>query len=130
MTVGPVDRDQATAEFFDAAADGRFLLRRCPDGHHSEPAAAQCTTCGAALRAWVPADGGASLVSWTIVWNKEGPGGERVACVLVIAEFDEGPWWWSCLEGAEPAALAVGTRLRIAFRDGGGETVPVFELAG
>jgi uncharacterized protein len=130
MTVGPVERDHATAEFLDAAADGRFLLRRCPDGHYSEPAAVQCTTCDAALLAWAPAEGGASLVSWAVAWSKPGPGGEPVAAVLVIAEFDEGPWWWSCLEGADPAGLAVGTRLRIAFRDGGGEAVPVFELAG
>ncbi len=129
MTVGPVERDQATAEFFDAAADGRFLLRRCPDGHYSEPSAAQCTTCGAAQLAWAPAQGGASLVSWAVAWSKPGAGGEQAPTVLVIAEFDEGPWWWSCLEGADPAGLAVGARLKIAFRDGGGEAVPVFELA-
>jgi uncharacterized protein len=130
MTVGPVDRDPATAEFFDAAAGGRFLLRRCADGHHSEPAAAQCSTCGSTQLAWAAAGGGASLVSWAVAWGKPGPGGDQVSTVLVIAEFDEGPWWWSCLEGADPDRLAVGTRLKIAFRDGGGETVPVFELAG
>jgi hypothetical protein len=48
----------------------------------------------------------------------------------VIAELDEGPWWWSQLDGADPARLTVGTLLVIAFRDGGGERVPVFELAG
>jgi uncharacterized protein len=128
MTVGPVDRDEATAEFFDAAADGRFLLRRCPDGHHSEPAAGQCTTCASTQLAWVAAEGRASLVSWAVTWSKPGPDGEQVATVLVIAEFDEGPWWWSRLEGADPARLAVGTRLKVAFRDGG-EAVPVFELA-
>ncbi len=130
MTVGPVERDQATAEFFDAAADGRFVLRRCPEGHYSEPGAVQCTTCGATQLAWAPANGGASLVSWAVAWSKPGPDGEQSASVLVIAEFDEGPWWWSCLEGADPARLAVGTRLKISFRDGGGEAVPVFELAG
>ncbi len=130
MTVGPVDRDQATAEFFDAAADGRFVLRRCPDGHHSEPAAAQCTTCGSTQLAWVPAAGGASLVSWAVVWSKPESGSEQVATVLVIGELDEGPWWWSRLEEADPARLAVGLRLKIAFRDGGAEAVPVFELAG
>ena len=30
MSVGPVQRDEATAEFFDGAAAGQFLLRRCP----------------------------------------------------------------------------------------------------
>jgi uncharacterized protein len=130
MTVGPVDRDPATAEFFDAAADGRFLLRRCPDSHYSEPAAAQCTACASRRLAWVPAAGGASIVSWAVAWSKPGHGSDQVPTVLVIAEFDEGPWWWSCLDGADPARLTVGTRLKIAFREGGGEVVPVFELAG
>jgi uncharacterized protein len=48
----------------------------------------------------------------------------------VIAELDEGPWWWSRLEGADPAGLTVGTRLTIGFRSGGEEHVPVFELPG
>ena len=130
MTVGPVDRDQATAEFFDAAARGQFLLRRCPRGHHSEPVAAQCTACASTELAWVPAAGGASLVSWAVAWSRPGHGSDQAATVLVIAEFDEGPWWWSCLDGADPARLTVGTRLKVAFRNGGGEAVPVFELAG
>ncbi len=33
MSVGPVQRDDATAEFFDGAAAGRFLLRQCSGGH-------------------------------------------------------------------------------------------------
>ena len=33
MSVGPVQRDDATAEFFDGAAAGRFLLRQCSQGH-------------------------------------------------------------------------------------------------
>ena len=55
MSLGPVRRDDATAEFFDGTAAGQFLLRRCPAGHYSEPQAAQCTTCGRAELDWVPA---------------------------------------------------------------------------
>jgi uncharacterized OB-fold protein len=131
MTVGPVDRDEQTAAFFDGTAAGQLLLRRCPDGHYSEPQAAQCTTCGRLALEWAAASGGASLVSWAVSWFGD------VATVLVIAELDEGPWWWSQLAGAEPAGLSAGTRLRLAFArpdTGPGETaheaVPVFELAG
>ncbi len=130
MTVGPVDRDEATAEFFDGAAAGQFLLRCCPDGHHSEPAAVQCTTCGSLRLRWVPASGGATLVSWAVIRDKPDPDAEPAAAVLVIAELDEGPWWWSRLVDADPASLAVGTRLAISFLPGGSEQVPVFELAG
>jgi uncharacterized OB-fold protein len=156
MSVGPVDRDEATAEFFDAAAAGVFLLRRCPAGHWSEPPAAQCTTCGSTALRWEAAAGGATLVSWAVTWavrepgpaspdragaaqagaaqaeaGQTGPGPELAATVLVIAELDEGPWWWSQLTAADPAALAVGDRLVISFAaEAGHEPVPVFHLAG
>jgi uncharacterized OB-fold protein len=127
MSVGPVDRDEATAEFFDAAARGVFLLRRCPAGHWSEPPAAQCTTCGSTALRWEAAAGGATLVSWAVTWAAAEPGPELAATVLVIAELDEGPWWWSQLTAADPAGLAVGDRLVISFAaEAGHEPVPVF----
>jgi uncharacterized protein len=129
MSVGPVERDDATAEFFDAAAAGQFLLRRCPDGHYSEPAAALCTTCGAALAGWAASAGRASLVSWAVTWADTGQAEEPTATVLVIGELDEGPWWWSQLLDADPAQLKVGARLVVAFAPGGSEMVPVFRLA-
>jgi len=125
MTVGPVDRDQATAEFFDGTANGRLLLRRCEHGHYSEPAAVQCTACGSTSLGWAEAGGGASLVSWAVTRAGDVP------VVLVIAELDEGPWWWSQLAGADAAELTVGARMTIAFArpDDVHEAVPVFELA-
>jgi uncharacterized protein len=129
MSVGPVERDEATAEFFDAAAAGKFLLRRCPAGHYSEPPAALCTTCGSTQLSWAAAAGGATLVSWAVTEGKHGQAGEPAATVLVIGEFDEGPWWWSQLLDADPAQLTAGARLVVAFVPGGSETVPVFRLA-
>jgi uncharacterized protein len=134
MSVGPVVRDAATAEFFDGAAAGRFLLRQCPAGHVSEPPAAQCTTCAATDLHWVPAGGGASLVSWAVSWSRSSGGEPPRQTILVIGELDEGPWWWTQLAG-EPApaatALAPGRRLRIEFQraDAEHEAVPVFVLA-
>jgi uncharacterized protein len=133
VTVGPVSRDAATAEFFDGTAADQLLLRACPAGHFSEPAAAQCTTCSATALRWAPASGGATLVSWAVIPESSSGGntGGVPPCVLVIAELDEGPWWWSRLADAESGQLAVGRRLRIEFRraDGDHEAVPVFVLA-
>jgi uncharacterized OB-fold protein len=131
MTVGPVARDAATAEFFDATAAGKFLLRRCPAGHFSEPPAAQCTTCASTSLRWEAARGGATLVSWAVAWARAAGGDEPQPTVLVIAELDEGPWWWSQLVDADPANLAVGQRLRIEFRRAAPEheAVPVFAQA-
>ena len=134
MTVGPVQRDDATAEFFDATAAGRFLLRRCPAGHISEPAATQCTACAATDLDWVEAGGGASLVSWAVSWSRPADGDEPRKTLLAIGELDEGPWWWTLLACDLPpdaAELVPGRRLRIAFRraDPEHEAVPVFVLA-
>ncbi|MST33863.1 hypothetical protein GHK86_14190 [Acidimicrobiaceae bacterium USS-CC1] len=130
--VGAVQRDDATAAFFDGTAAGTFLLRRCPTGHWSEPAAEVCGGCGRTDLNWAPASGAASLVSWSVV---PGPDGAP-SSVLVIGELAEGPWWWSQLTDADPDQLAVGRPLRIVFArptgDGGGgggtEAVPLFAL--
>ncbi len=131
MTVGPVARDAATGEFFDGSAAGKFLLRCCPEGHFSEPPAVQCTTCASTALRWEAARGGATLVSWAVAWSRQAGDGEPQPAVLVIAELDEGPWWWSQLVDEDPANLAVGQRLRIEFRRAGGddEAVPVFAPA-
>src|SRR5215469_11119384 len=72
----------------------------------------------------------AALVSWAVAWSRPATG-EPQPTVLLIAELDEGPWWWSQLVDADPANLAVGQRLRIEFRRAGPEheAVPVFALA-
>jgi uncharacterized OB-fold protein len=130
VSVGPVQRDEATAEFFDGTAAGQLLLRRCPDGHFSEPAAAQCTTCRQTDLAWTPAAGGATLVSWAVSYSRAAAGEPAAQTVLVIAELDEGPWWWAQLAGdsADGAGLAAGQRLRVDFRRAADEyeAVPVF----
>ncbi|MGH3303157.1 MAG: Zn-ribbon domain-containing OB-fold protein [Streptosporangiaceae bacterium] len=131
MTVGPVARDAATAEFFGGTAAGQFLLRRCQAGHFSEPPAALCTTCASTDLGWAPATGGATLVSWTVVWGRPSGDTEPERSILVIGELAEGPWWWSQLVDADPASLAAGQRLRIEFRRAADEheAVPVFVLA-
>lgn len=129
MTLGPVARDAETAAFFDAAASGQFLLRHCPAcGASSAPHAAQCERCAATALDWRPASGDATLVSWTVSHGK--PGTDPV--ILCIAQFAEGPWWWSRIEDAAPEELSVGCPLRVAYRHPApdSETVPVFVPAG
>lgn len=132
MPVGPVARDEATAEFFDGTAAGKFLLRRCGACTAvSAPQAKQCGTCGSTRLGWTQAAGGASVVSWAVTHGKPDAAGHARTQVLVIAELDEGPWWWSQVIDADPAALRAGTRLRVDFARAGGESeyVPVFRLA-
>jgi hypothetical protein len=131
--LGAFTRDDDTAEFLDATARGQFLVKRCNHGHFSEPAAAACTTCASPELSWTAASGRARLVSWAVTHNAE-PDGEPGRQVLVIGELEEGPWWWSCLPGADPDALQAGDPLLLDFErpEGTGDTaeaLPVFRLA-
>ena len=129
MTVGPVTRDVATAEFFDGTAVGQFLLRHCTDCDAlSAPQAAQCERCCSTALDWRPAAGDASLVSWTVAHGRPDASGKTSGTILGLAELAEGPWWWSQIADADPAHLRVGTPLRIIFRrhDAQHEAVPVF----
>ena len=128
MTVGPVARDAATAEFFDGTAAGQFPLRHClACDALCAPQAAQCERCSATALDWRPAAGDATLISWTVAHRGTG---ERD--VLCIAELAEGPWWWSRLEDASPEDLRPGAPLRIEFRRHSteDEAVPVFVPGG
>jgi uncharacterized OB-fold protein len=129
MTVGPVSRDAATAEFFDGTAAGDFLLRHCTACDAlSTPQAAQCERCCSTALDWRPASGDATLVSWTVAHGRPDASGTASRTILGIAELAEGPWWWSQIVDADPARLRVGTPLRISFRryDAQHEAVPVF----
>jgi uncharacterized protein len=133
MTVGPVDRDNATALFFDAAATGTLLLRRCPDGHVSEASVEGCTSCGQTNLEWVPACGDATIVSWSVVHHRKLPNGDSgPVTILVVAELAEGPWWWSqIIDVPDQTQLTIGMPLNLTFvqHDDHSEAVPVFRLA-
>jgi uncharacterized OB-fold protein len=128
MTDGTVTRDEASAPFFDAAASGRLLIRRCADcGHWVAPYTRmgltldRCPRCGSERVDWAPSSGEATLVTWTVVHTRDGP-----SPPVGVVELAEGPWMTVRID-ADPAALAAGMALAVGFdRPGGGEPVPVF----
>lgn len=126
--VGPVVRNDASAEFFDGTARGQFLIKRCgPARHASRPQAKLCDVCGSQDLIYEPASGGARLVSWAIVPARRGGRDSAAPAVPIIAELDEGPWWWSMIVDTDPASLEAGMPLRVRYdRAETGEAVPVF----
>jgi uncharacterized OB-fold protein len=126
--VGPVARDESSAAFFAAAAQGVFLISRCPQGHASKPQAQQCSQSASVDLRLEPASGRARLISWVVVPGRpteQHP--DPPATIPAIAELEEGPWWWSLLVDADPEQLREGAPLTITFeRAEGGEPVPVF----
>ena len=128
-------RDEASAPFFDAAADGRLLIRRCGAcGHWVAPylrmgaTLDRCPACSSDRLGWAEASGRGTLVTWTVVH----PGRREPAEVgagahaVGVVELDEGPWLTARLD-ADGADLTAGMAVAVAFvRPGGGEPVPVF----
>jgi uncharacterized OB-fold protein len=125
-----VQRDDASATFFDAAAGGQLLVRHCPVcGRIFPPSQRECTD-GDEL-GWEPVAGTAKLVTWAVDdGTSTAPELADAAAdgeVIGIVELTEGLWLNTVLPGVDPATLREGMALRVDFlRLGGGEPVPVF----
>ena len=131
LPLGAVRRDGNTDAFLEAASRGEFLLRRCRAcSKIGGPQEARCVACGDPDSEWIPAAGGARIVSWSVIHSRGLDGLAEPRAITVIAEFDEGPWWWSQLVDADPGEIFTGRRLEVAFAPAdGAETLPVFKLA-
>lgn len=124
MTVSPVGRDTATADFFDATARGELLIHRCADcGRHSPPPARSCAACQSGALLQVPARGLGRLLTWSIVHRKDRP-----PTVVGIVELDEGPWLHANIDDVDPEAIAAGQRLEVGYAKPPeeSETIPLF----
>ena len=120
----PVRRDESTTEFFDGAARGEFLLVR--DSRTGELLAPQFDRSVDPQRyELVPAAGTGSVVSWAVV-HQRGADGATGRVPVGIVELDEGPWWWTSIEGVDPDEDLMGRRVTVAFDTSGDEAIPYF----
>ncbi len=122
-----IERDAKSAEFFDAAAEDRLVIRRCLScGQALAPEAVVCTTCAGLTLDWIPASGTGVLVSYTVVHRAPHPAYE-VPYTIGIVELDEGPWLYARILTRRPA---VGLQVRAVFQHPEeGESLPAFEEA-
>ncbi|MFG2574587.1 Zn-ribbon domain-containing OB-fold protein [Streptomyces sp. NPDC048481] len=129
MTPGPrhdvPEADAFTRTYWEAAAGGRLLIRRCgacARAHHYPREF--CPHCWSEDVAWEDASGLATLYTWSVVHRNDlPPFGERTPYVAAVVDLAEGPRMSTELVGdAEPR---MGMALTVAFRDG----VPVFRAA-
>lgn len=130
MTGFRVERDEASAAFFDAAMAGTLLIRRCGTCATLYPPHQRRCHDSEELE-WVEASGAAAVVSWAV---DHVPPPDRVfaaaggaTSVFGWVELDEGPWMQVAIVDADPEHLHEGTRLQVRFvRPGDGEAIPVF----
>jgi hypothetical protein len=124
--------DVETQPFWDAAAEGRLLIKHCnacdraffyPRDH--------CPRCWSTDTGWREAAGTGTVYTFTVIHQNDlPPFRDRVPYVVAIVELDEGVRMTTNLEGVEPGSVACGMAVRVSFRqeqrDEGSVHLPVF----
>ena len=124
-----IERDDASAAFFDAAARGVLLLRRCPGcGAVYAPNRQRCRDRDDLE--WAEASGEGVLVTWAVDHQDPldpslaGPDGHT--SVFGFVELAEGPWLQVPIVDTDPAGMRAGMPMVVRFlRPGGSEAIPV-----
>ncbi|MFF2846918.1 Zn-ribbon domain-containing OB-fold protein [Streptomyces sp. NPDC058001] len=135
--------DAFTRPYWEAAAEGRLLVRRCGAcgrAHHYPREF--CPFCWSEHGRWERASGRATLYTWSVVYRNDlPPFGDRTPYVAAVVDLAEGPRMMTeVVDGAPETApdlletawdLEVGMDLEVAFRTvADGLAVPVFRPLG
>jgi uncharacterized OB-fold protein len=107
-----------TQPFWDAAKEGRFLLRRCSAcgraHHYPRPF---CPFCWSEDVPWEDASGRAVLYTWSTVFRNDlPPFGDQVPYVAAVVDLEEGPRVMTQLVDVEQDELAIGMALQVVYR--------------
>jgi uncharacterized OB-fold protein len=106
-----------TRPFWDAAAKGRLLVRRCRScgAVHHYPRTF-CPGCWSDDVEWMEASGRATLYTWSTVFvNDLPPFNERLPYIAAVVDLEEGPRVMTTLVGCDGADLSIGMPVRVAF---------------
>ncbi|UFS97693.1 Zn-ribbon domain-containing OB-fold protein [Nocardia huaxiensis] len=127
----PVVRDERSAEFFDASAAGRLLIRKCADCGHPLGLESRTCACGSSNLEWHNASGSGELISWSVVHHPPHPAfADQVPFPVGLIELAEGPWLNARIVGIDPDRLHAGLSLTVAFvHPAEGDSYPVFAPA-
>lgn len=124
--------DDETRPFWDAAREGRLLLRSCNAcgkvHYYPRPF---CPTCWSDDVAWVEASGRATLYTHSTVYNNDlPPFNERLPYIAAVVDLAEGPRMMTEIVECAPEQLEVGMDLTVTFRHVTDEvTIAVFRPA-
>jgi uncharacterized protein len=106
-----------TRPFWDAAREGRFLVRRCNVCHdiHHYPRSF-CPTCWSDDVEWLEASGRATLYTWsTVFMNDLPPFNERLPYIAAVVDLEEGPRVMTTLLDCDGAGLSIGMALKVRY---------------
>jgi uncharacterized protein len=114
-----------TKPFWDAAAQGRLVVKRCTAcGQSHYYPRALCPFCGSEATEWRPVSGGGTIYSYSVMRRAEVP------YAIAYVTLDEGPTMMTNLVDCDFDALRIGQRVRVVFTPtDGGPPVPTFTPA-
>jgi uncharacterized protein len=114
-----------TQTFWEAAAQGRLLLKRCTAcaAVHYYPRAL-CPFCGSDTTEWQAASGTGTIYSYSVMRRADVP------YAIAYVTLDEGITMMTNLVDCDFDSLRIGQRVRVAFKPtDGGPPVPAFTPA-
>lgn len=126
------EADAFTRPYWEAAAEGRLLIRRCGacGATHHYPREF-CPHCWSEDVTWERASGRAALYTWSVVHRNDlPPFGGRVPYVAAVVDLAEGPRMMTEIVGCSEGELRIGMAVEVTFREAGEFVVPVFGPVG
>jgi uncharacterized OB-fold protein len=123
--------DPETQPYWDAAREGKLLIRRCTVCHraHFYPRPF-CPHCWSDAVEWEQASGKATLYTFSIIRRNDlPPFPDRVPYVAAVVDLEEGPRMMTNIEGCDEDEVQIGMALTVAFRAEDDFSIPVFRKA-
>jgi uncharacterized OB-fold protein len=111
-----------TAPFWDAAKEGRFLVKRCKTTGRSfwYPRTYSPFVAGGETE-WVEASGEGVIYSYSVMRRA------KPSYVMAYVTLDEGPTMMTNIVDCDPDSLNIGDRVTVVFKSTeGGDELPMF----
>lgn len=108
-----------TQAFWDATAEGRFLLKRCENGHVIWYPRFLCPECRSTETEWFEASGRGTVYTYTVVRKGQGPYAEAAPYVAAYVELEEGPRILTNLVDVEVDQVQIGMPVEVVWHDTG-----------
>lgn len=121
----PPPQNPESAPFYEAAAEGRFLLRRCTEcGKAHWYPRTLCPFCWGETT-WEPASGRGKIYSWSVMRRTDPP------FSIAYVTLEEGPTMMTSLVDCDLDALRIGMAVQLVWQPTeGGPPMPCFTPAG
>lgn len=114
-----------TEPYWSAAAEGRLLVRECPNCslvyHYPR---ALCPDCFAEAE-WREAGGTGKVYSYTVLNQMSGWPEDALPVIFAYVELNEGPRMITNIVNCEPEDVKIGTHVEVRFEDTEDENVAI-----